>query len=151
MIKKTLKRDRTDLRNLSKVALLILLGSINGFGQSLGFQATDAPIMDTTEKAAQFPGGNHQVYAYFKSVRIYPDEALTNMKTGKVYVAFTVDTMGKVKNPEIVKSLDPPLDKEAIKIISSMPDWTPAEKDGEKIESHHVLYIFFSPKQHKNQ
>ena len=56
---------------------------------------------------------------------------------------FIVDTDGSIVEPQIVKKVDPYLDREALNVISIMPKWIPAEKNGQKVRARYTLPIIF--------
>ena len=64
----------------------------------------------------------------------YPAEAVKAKITGKVYVNFIVSSTGKVRNVVISKSVSPLLNAEAIRVISSMPDWKPGMQAGKPVD-----------------
>jgi protein TonB len=73
----------------------------------------------------------------------YPQEAMDEEIQGKVQVGFVVATDGHIKNIAIVKSVHPLLDKEALRVIGSMPDWKPAVRRGHFIQSMFIIPITF--------
>lgn len=77
-----------------------------------------------------FPGGNEGMIQFLTSELKYPETAKKNNVQGTVYVSFVVKENGKVTNAKIVKSVDPELDAEALRVINAMPDWTPGTKNG---------------------
>lgn len=73
----------------------------------------------------------------------YPAIAAENGIYGKVYVRFIVEKNGSVSNVEIVKGVDPSLDKEAIRVIESMPKWTPGKQRGKAVRVSYNMPIKF--------
>ena len=69
----------------------------------------------------------------------YPEIASKNGVSGRVVVQFTVNSKGEVVNAVVVRSVDPALDKEALRVIMSSPKWTPGKQDGSKTN---VLFTF---------
>lgn len=94
------------------------------------------------DSVAHFIGGSHELDKYIKENMNWRQGQLT--VEGKVYVSFTVLSNGKVQDPLIEKSLCETCDKEAIRLVQKMPDWIPAVKSGQKIDSKVVLPIPFS-------
>jgi TonB family protein len=86
------------------------------------------------EEMPQFPGGTNAMVAWITSNLKYPAEALKRKITGKVYVNFAVSSKGKVKNVVVSKSANPLLNAEAVRVISSMPDWKPGTQGGKSVE-----------------
>ena len=62
---------------------------------------------------------------------------------GKVYVTFVVNKAGKVVNPKIARGVDPSLDKEALRIVSSLPLWKPGKKDGRNVNVSYTVPVNF--------
>jgi TonB family protein len=95
---------------------------------------SEVPMFVVVEEMPQFPGGGEKaMVAWIVSNLKYPAEALKNNITGKVLVDFMVSSSGKVKNVVVNKPVNPMLDAEAIRVISSMPDWKPATQAGKGV------------------
>lgn len=77
------------------------------------------------EVMPEFPGGEIALRAFIKNYMVYPVEAIKDSLQGKVYVTFIVTKTGKIENAEIARGIHPVLDKEAIRVVSLMPDWKP--------------------------
>ena len=73
----------------------------------------------------------------------YPEKAYKDNIQGKVVVKFIIGKDGKVSDPSILKGVDPELDKEALRVISEMPEWKPAESNGKAVASYYNLPISF--------
>jgi TonB family protein len=73
----------------------------------------------------------------------YPKEAANAGVEGKVFVEFTVTKEGKIKDAKVAKGAEESLDKEALRVVNAMPDWTPGEKDGKKVDVKMTLPIAF--------
>lgn len=95
------------------------------------------------DKMPEFPGGQVALVKYLSKNIKYPVESKKNKVKGKVVVSFVIDKIGKVTNAKIVKSLNEECDKEALRVISSMPDWIPGEKNGQKVDVLFSLPINF--------
>jgi TonB family protein len=98
------------------------------------YQNTDNNPFIVVEEMPEFPGGKDAMVAWITSNLKYPAEALKSKITGKVYVNFAVSSKGKVKNVVVSKSASPLLNAEAIRVISSMPDWKPGTQGGKSVE-----------------
>ena len=85
------------------------------------------------ETLPEFKGGKEAMAAWIISNLKYPAEAVKNKITGKVLVNFLVTSSGKVKNVTVSKSVSPLLNAEAIRVISSMPDWKPGTQAGKSV------------------
>jgi len=98
------------------------------------------------ETLPEFPGGKDAMTAWIIANIKYRAEAEKAKITGKVYVSFLVDKTGKVKNAIIKKSASPSLDSEAIRVISSMPDWKPGSQSGKPVDVQMLVPIEFKLK-----
>lgn len=73
----------------------------------------------------------------------YPEEARKGGKQGRVVVKFVVDRTGAVKEPQIIKSVDPALDAEALRAVQEMPAWIPGREGGKAVSVYYNLPISF--------
>jgi len=97
--------------------------------------SSDKPVFFVVEAMPEYPGGIRALKTYIENNTTYPKKAKREKVSGTVYVNFTVNTDGKVTDVYIDKknSIDPLLDKEAVKVVAGMPDWKPAEQRGKKV------------------
>jgi TonB family protein len=94
--------------------------------------------------AAQFPGGNAALMKFLADNVRYPIEAQQNGEEGRVTVQFLVNTRGGISSIQVVRGVSPSLDREAIRIVESMPNWIPGEHPrGQKVQSSFTLPIVF--------
>ncbi|MCH5222716.1 MAG: energy transducer TonB [Muribaculaceae bacterium] len=90
-----------------------------------------------------FPGGADALKQYISKNTHYPQVARDNGVEGIVSVGFIVAPDGSIKDAKIVKFVDPDLEKEALRVVTGMPAWEPAEKDGTPIEAPSKVDIPF--------
>lgn len=88
---------------------------------------------DYVEVKPEFPGGGSQFISYINSNRRYPAEAYARGIEGRVTCSFVVNPDGKVSNISVVRGVEPSLNREAVRLLTSMPQWNPG-----KIEDHAV-------------
>ena len=100
-------------------------------------------IFDVAEKMPEFPGGIKAMMLYFQNAVKYPEEAEAKGEHGRVVCTFVVEADGKVSNTMIAKGVTPALDKEAIRVISSMPNWIPGKQNGQNVRKNYTLPITF--------
>ena len=91
------------------------------------------------DKKAQFPGGPDSLKYFIERNFCYPPNWVELQ--GTVYVRFIVETDGSISDVKVIRSLDPPMDDEAVKVVRSMPKWIPAEKDGKAVRSRFLLPV----------
>ena len=127
----------------------------------IGYGTQDNPVLENELKVFEvveippaFPGGDKAMYQWLAQNIKYPVEAQKQKIEGRVIVQFIVDETGKVIFPKVVRRMDPILEAEALRIVSSMPDWIPGKQSGKAVNVRYVLPIQFkltgptnSPKQ----
>lgn len=101
-------------------------------------------VFVVVEQMPEFPGGMAALKEYVRVNLQYPQVALEKGIEGKVYVNFMVSKTGAVSNVKIAKSADPLLDKEAARIIQSMPNWMPGKQHGEPVEVLYTVPVDFN-------
>ena len=82
---------------------------------------------DYVDVKPQFPGGDNNLINFINSNRNYPQSAYDNGIEGRVTCAFVVNADGKISNIKILRGVEDSLNQEAIRIVSSMPPWTPGK------------------------
>jgi len=95
------------------------------------------------EQMPQFPGGEQKLMEFLGRNLHYPAVAQENGIMGRVIVRFVVSSTGKVTNVEVMRGVDPMLDKEAMRLISSMPDWIPGKQNGKNVPVYYTIPIIF--------
>lgn len=93
------------------------------------------PIVDFPDVEAQFEGGPAAMKQFLIDNTKYPEISRQMGDQGKVYVKFVVERDGSISGIEIIKSVSKELDREAKRVVRSMPRWTPGEKNGEAVRS----------------
>lgn len=106
-------------------------------------EISTAPQETEVEKMAEYPGGTEAMIKYLTTNIRYPETAVKAKTTGKVLVSFVVSKDGKVSKAAVKKGVSKELDAEALRVVSAMPKWIPAEKDGKKVDSEMVLPVSF--------
>lgn len=91
----------------------------------------------------EFPGGLEALEKYLKENIQYPQEAKEQQISGKVYVSFTVDTNGTIKNPVILHDIGGGCGQEALRVVKKMPRWKPGKWQGKVISTQFNLPIGF--------
>lgn len=92
---------------------------------------------------AQFPGGLDEMMKFIVNSIEFPEDALAYDISGIVHTSFKVDSLGKVSNIRVLRSISPILSEAAIKAVEKMPNWIPAKIDNENVESYFGLPINF--------
>lgn len=95
------------------------------------------------EEMPEFPGGTQALLEFLRLHIKYPTICRENGIQGRVLVTFVVDKNGTIVSPEIVKSVNPYLDKEALRVISIMPQWKPGIQKGKPVRVKYTVPVNF--------
>ena len=106
-------------------------------------KSSEDGVFWVAEKMPEFPGGNGAVAEYVRENMKYPAIAKEKGTQGRVIVQFVVNKKGKIVSPKVARSVDPDLDKEAIRLIKSMPDWIPGTQGGKAVDVKYTLPVSF--------
>lgn len=90
------------------------------------------------DKKAQFPGGPDSLKSFIRKNLCYPSE---DCFEGSVIVRFIVEKDGSISDVKVIRSIEPLVDDEAVRVVRSMPKWIPAEKDGKAVRSRLMLPV----------
>ena len=134
-------------------------------GAAASTSASDDKVFDVVDQMPQFAGGSYtykNAQGISKTVNIgggpsglaqylslairYPVVAEENGVQGRVICTFIVETDGSISNVKVVKNVDPALDKEAVRVISSMPKWKPGTLKGKVVRVKYTVPVTFSLK-----
>lgn len=103
---------------------------------------TDDSIYDVVEQQPQFSEGDISVWLS-QNIQ-YPPEAMADGIHGRVLCQFIVEKDGTISNVTVLRSVDPLLDKEAVRVLESMPNWKPGMKDGQPVRVKYTVPISFN-------
>lgn len=95
------------------------------------------------EQQPEFPGGTAALMKWLSTNVRYPEVAIENNIQGRVIVSFVVEKDGSTTDVKVVRGVDPALDKEAIRLASSMPKWSPGKQRGKPVRSRFTLPVAF--------
>jgi len=102
-----------------------------------------AEVQRDIKTIASFPGGEKELRKYIIENMQYSEEAKMKDIQGRVIVKFKVNETGKVKDPEVIRSIHPILDTEAIRLVKNMPDWNSQLINGNPVSTIQTLEIIF--------
>lgn len=103
----------------------------------------DNEIFKIVEKMPEFPGGMTACLKFLANNIKYPAIAQESNIQGKVIIQFVVNKDGSIVDPVVVRSVDPHLDKEALRVISMMPKWTPGMQRGKPVRVKYTVPVTF--------
>ena len=100
-------------------------------------------VFDVVEQMPSYPGGMGALMQYLSSNIKYPVIAEENGIQGRVICTFVVERDGSITDVKIAKSVDPSLDKEAMRVVSKMPKWIPGKQNGSAVRVKYTLPVTF--------
>lgn len=100
-------------------------------------------VFDVVEQMPSFPGGNEALMKFLSDNVKYPVVAQENGVQGRVVVSFVVEKDGSITDVKVVRSVDPSLDKEAARVVKSMPRWIPGKQNGAAVRVKYNVPVSF--------
>jgi tonB family C-terminal domain len=100
-------------------------------------------VFDVVEVMPQFPGGQIAMLQYLMKNIKYPEQAMKEGIQGRVAVRFIVEKDGSISDVKPVLSVHPLLNKEAVRVVESMPKWTPGKQNGKPVRVRFNLPVMF--------
>jgi protein TonB len=109
-----------------------------------GFGPVDEKkVYDVVERMPMFPGGPAALMEFIDSTKLYPISALKQHIQGRVIVTFIVEKDGSITNSKVIRSVDPALDKEALRVVKKMPHWIPGQQLDRKVRVRYIIPVTF--------
>ena len=105
--------------------------------------AAQGEIFQVVEEQPMYPGGMEELMKFLQTNIRYPKEAQERGLQGRVIVQFVVNKDGSICDEKVVRSVDPQLDAEALRVVRSMPNWTPGKQRGEAVRVRFTLPVTF--------
>ena len=103
----------------------------------------ETKIFTVVEQMPMFPGGDVALMGYLRDNIHYPTVAAENGVQGRVVVGFVVERDGSITDVNIIRSVDPSLDREAMRVVKSMPRWTPGKQNGSAVRVKYQVPVTF--------
>ena len=100
-------------------------------------------VFDVVEQMPSFPGGQSALMSYLANNIKYPVVAQENGVQGRVVVSFVVERDGSITDVQVVRSVDPSLDREAQRVVRSMPKWIPGKQNGQAVRVKYNVPVSF--------
>lgn len=100
-------------------------------------------VFDIVEQQPLFPGGPAALVKYLSENTKYPVVAQENGVQGRVTVQFVVEKDGSISDVHVLRGVDPSLDKEAVRVVKSMPRWTPGKQNGITVRVNYRVPVLF--------
>ena len=106
-------------------------------------EPVEEEIFMVVEQMPEFPGGMAELMKFLSKNIKYPTIAQENGIQGRVIVQFVVNQDGSIVDPVVMRSVDPYLDKEALRVISTMPKWKPGMQRGKAVRVKYTVPVTF--------
>ena len=103
----------------------------------------ETKVFDVVEQMPSFPGGPNALMQYLSSNIKYPVVAEENGVQGRVVCTFVVERDGSITDVRVIKSVDPSLDKEAVRVVKGMPKWIPGKQNGSAVRVKYTVPVTF--------
>lgn len=103
----------------------------------------ETKIFTVVEQMPMFPGGDGALMGYLRDNIHYPTVAAENGVQGRVVVGFVVERDGSITDVNILRGVDPSLDREAMRVVKSMPKWTPGKQNGSAVRVKYQVPVSF--------
>ena len=145
-------------KELTEAKVAISIADVKGNDEEYGkdiadlkqvvVQAEPEPerVFDMVEQMPQFPGGQVEMMRFISQNIKYPTIAQDNGTQGRVTCLFVVGADGRVRDVCVLRSLGPYLDKEAVRVIMSMPKWIPGKQNGKAVSVKYTIPVVFKLK-----
>lgn len=131
------------MKNLLNYVLIVLLSCNSFLLRAQNSDFTENKPAYSAEQMPQFPGGDEALMNFIRENLKYPMKAAENGIEGRVYIRFVIDRVGSVTDVTVIRSLDSYCDKEAVRVVKMMPNWTPGKQNGKTIPVYFTLPIVY--------
>lgn len=130
-------------KNVSLKVALMMLVLLFSFMTSTAQTKKNDMVFDVVEVMPQFPGGQIAMLQYLMKNIKYPEQAMKEGIQGRVTVRFIIEKDGSISDVKPVLSVHPLLNKEAVRVVKSMPKWSPGKQNGKPVRVRFNLPVMF--------
>lgn len=130
-------------KNVSLKVALMMFVLLFSFTTSTAQTKKNDMVFDVVEVMPQYPGGQIEMLKYIMENIKYPEQAMKEGIQGRVTVRFIVEKDGSISNVRPVLSVHPLLNKEAVRVVESMPKWSPGKQNGKPVRVRFNVPVMF--------
>ena len=130
-------------KNVSLKVALMMLVLLFSFMTSTAQTKKNDMVFDVVEVMPQYPGGQIAMLKYIMENIKYPEQAMKEGIQGRVAVRFIVEKDGSISDVRPVLSVHPLLNKEAVRVVESMPKWIPGKQNGKPVRVRFNVPVMF--------
>lgn len=136
------------MKKLMIVALMTLCGVTTLLAQKtvVSQKAQQEDPFTVVEQMPEFPGGTEGMFKFMKDNMKYPEDAQKQQIEGRVLVQFIVEKDGSLSNVNVLRSVFPSLDAEAVRVVKAMPNWKAGRQKGEPVRVKFTIPLMFKLK-----
>lgn len=137
------------LRHLLPCIALLSTPALFAQEESIIIAAPEKVVSDpdephtVVEEMPAFPGGDEAMFKFIATKVKYPEEAAENGIEGAVYVTFVVERDGRISEVKVLRGIGAGCDEEAVRVVKSMPNWTPGKQNGQLVRVRRSLPFRF--------
>lgn len=126
-----------------KVAAIIQPKPVETVAAPVAVTPDDDKVYEVCDEMPMFPGGPGALLQFIAKNVKYPADAIESKTEGRVSTCFIVEKDGSISNVEVLRSVSPSLDAEAVRVIKAMPKWTPAKDKGKVVRVKYTVPVTF--------
>ena len=130
-------------KNVSLKVALMMFVLLFSFMTSTAQTKKNDMLFSVVEVMPQYPGGQIAMMKYIMENMKYPEQAMKKGIQGRVAVSFIVEKDGSISDVKPILSVHPLLNKEAVRVVESMPKWSPGKQNGKPVRVRFNIPVMF--------
>ncbi|MBQ8466148.1 MAG: energy transducer TonB [Prevotella sp.] len=131
------------MKKLILMSLMAVCCLVTASAQKTVVSQKNQKVYDVAEQMPEYPGGMPAMFEFLMKNMQYPKDAEKQKVEGRVMVMFVVETDGSISDVKVAKKTFPSLDAEAVRVVQSMPKWTPGRDKGKVVRVQYTLPVSF--------
>ena len=131
------------MKKLILMSLMAVCCLVTASAQKTVVSQKNQKVYDVAEQMPEYPGGMAAMFEFLMKNMQYPKDAEKQKVEGRVMVMFVVETDGSISDVKVAKKTFPSLDAEAVRVVQSMPKWTPGRDKGKVVRVQYTLPVSF--------
>lgn len=131
------------MKKLILMSLMAVCCLVTASAQKTVVSQKNQKVYDVAEQMPEYPGGMPAMFEFLMKNMKYPKDAEKQKVEGRVMVMFVVETDGSISDVKVAKKTFPSLDAEAVRVVQSMPKWTPGRDKGKVVRVQYTLPVSF--------
>ena len=131
------------MKKLILMSLMAVCCLVTASAQKTVVSQKNQKVYDVAEQMPEYPGGMPAMFEFLMKNMQYPKDAEKQKVEGRVMVMFVVEIDGSISDVKVAKKTFPSLDAEAVRVVQSMPKWTPGRDKGKVVRVQYTLPVSF--------